>query len=109
MKYFFYKASFVSFVLLNADFGKNTQKILAHKAFTQKGEFMYGRVKPGCFTDKWHKSMMKSFSLKWVLFPMYFYTLILGKILQKFWHVQCLHKMENLCMERVKPGRFFYK
>ena len=52
MKYFFYKASFVSFVLLNADFGKNTQKILAHKAFTQKGEFMYGRVKPGCFTDK---------------------------------------------------------
>jgi len=34
---------------------------------------------------------------------------ISGKILKKFWHVQFLHKMENLCMGRVKPGRFVDK
>jgi len=43
-----------------------------------------------------------------VLFLKYFYTLISGKILQKIWNVQFLHKMENLCMERVKPGRFYW-
>jgi len=37
---------------------------------------------------------------------MYFDTLISEKILKKFWHVQFSHKMENLCMERVKPGCF---
>jgi len=40
---------------------------------------------------------------------MYFYTLISGKILKKFWHVQFLHKIKNLYMERVKPGRFIDK
>jgi len=36
----------------------------------------------------------------------YCYMLISGKILNKFWHEQFLHKMENLCMERVMPGCF---
>jgi len=34
MKPFFFKVSFISHVLLYADFGKNTQKILARKVFT---------------------------------------------------------------------------
>jgi len=32
---------FVSYVLLYADFGKNTQKVLARTVFTQNGEFTY--------------------------------------------------------------------
>jgi len=43
MKSFFFKVSFVSDVLLYADFGKNTKKFLAHTDFTQNGEFMYGK------------------------------------------------------------------
>src|SRR6218665_2093479 len=35
---------------------------------------------------------------------MYFDTLISGKILRMF-----LHKMENLCMDRVKPGCYIEK
>jgi len=36
--------SFVSYVLLYADFGKNTQQILSRTVFfTQNGEFMYGK------------------------------------------------------------------
>jgi len=34
MKYIFFKVSVVSFVFLYADFGENTQKILARKVFT---------------------------------------------------------------------------
>jgi len=58
--------SVISYVLLYADFGKNTYKILACTVFTQNGEFMYGmeRVKPGRFIDKQHRSMMKSFFFK---------------------------------------------
>ena len=41
------------------------------------------------------------FSLKWVLFLMYFYTLISGKIIKTFWQAQFLHTMENLCLERL--------
>ena len=40
---FFFKVSVVSYVFLYADFGKNTQKILAHTVFTQNGEFMNGK------------------------------------------------------------------
>ena len=40
---FFFKVSFVSYVTLYADIGKNTQKILARAVFTQNGEFMYGK------------------------------------------------------------------
>jgi len=32
-----------SYVLLYADFGENTQTILARTVFTQNGEFMYGK------------------------------------------------------------------
>jgi len=42
MKSFFFKVSFVSYVFLYTDFGKNTQEILARTAFTQNGEFMNG-------------------------------------------------------------------
>jgi len=53
---------------------------------------------------------MKSFFFKVrVASLMYFYTLISGKILKTFWHIQFLQKMENLCMDRVKPGRFIYE
>jgi len=34
MKSFFFKVSLVSYVLLYADYGKNTQKILAQEVFT---------------------------------------------------------------------------
>jgi len=53
MKSFFFKVSVLSYVILYADFEKNTQKILARR------------------------------------------------------DLQFLHKMENLCMERVKPGCFY--
>jgi len=43
MKSFFSKVSFVSYVFLYADFGKNIQKILARTVFTQIGEFLYGK------------------------------------------------------------------
>jgi len=43
IKSFFFKVSFVSYVLLYADFGKNTQKFMARTVFTQNGEFMYGK------------------------------------------------------------------
>jgi len=42
MKSFFFKVSFVSYVILYADVGKNTQKILARIVFTKNGEFLYG-------------------------------------------------------------------
>jgi len=82
LKSFFFKVSVVSYVFLYADFGKKPQKILARTDFTQNGGFMYERVKPGCFIDKQHRSMMKSFFFKVSLFLMYFYTLILEKILK---------------------------
>jgi len=44
--------SVVSYVFLYADFGKNTQTILARTVFTQNREFIYGKVRPGCFIDK---------------------------------------------------------
>src|SRR6218665_3838786 len=64
----------------------------------------------GRFIDKSYRSMMKSFFFK-VGFVSYvfLYTLISGKILKQFWHVQFLHKMENLCLERVNPGCFIDK
>src|SRR6218665_626400 len=40
---FFFKVRVVSYVFPYADFGKNTQKILARTVFTQNGEFMYGK------------------------------------------------------------------
>ena len=43
MKSFFFKVSFVSYLHLYADFGKNTLKILARTVFTQNKEFMYGK------------------------------------------------------------------
>jgi len=43
MTFFFFKVSFVSYVFLYTDFGKNTQKILARTFLTQNGEFMYGK------------------------------------------------------------------
>jgi len=53
MKSFFFKVRVVSCVdiFLYADFGKNTQKILARAVFTQNGEFSLftERVKPGRF------------------------------------------------------------
>jgi len=49
MKSFFFKVSVVSYVFLYADFGKNTQKIMARTIFTQNEEFMYGK---GRFIDK---------------------------------------------------------
>jgi len=48
MTSFFSKVSFVSYVFLYADFGKNTQKILEHKMENLCME----RVKPGRFVDK---------------------------------------------------------
>ena len=37
----FFKVSVVAYVFLYADFGRNTQKILARTVFTENGEFMY--------------------------------------------------------------------
>jgi len=64
------------------------------------------RVKPGCFIDKQDRSMMKSFFFKVSFISYVLFCADFGKNTQKIWHVQFLHKMENLCMERVKPGRF---
>ena len=41
MKSFFFNVGVISYVLLYADIGKNTQKILTRTVFTQNGEFMY--------------------------------------------------------------------
>jgi len=43
---FFFKVSVISFVFLNADFGKNILKILARTVFIQNENFCMERVKP---------------------------------------------------------------
>ena len=53
MKSFFFKVRVVSCVFLYADFGENTQKILARTDFTQKENLRMERVKPDCFIDKY--------------------------------------------------------
>jgi len=50
--------------------------------------------------------MMKSFFFKVSFVSYVFLNTDFGENIQKFWHIQILHKMKNLCMERVKPGRF---
>ena len=52
MTYFFFKVSVVSYVILYADFGKNTEKILAHTVFTQIVNLCMEIVKPGRFIEK---------------------------------------------------------
>jgi len=44
--------SVVSYVFLDANFGKNTQKIMALTVFTQIENFCMKKVKPGRFIDK---------------------------------------------------------
>jgi len=44
--------SAVPYVFLYADFRKNTQKILAHKDFTQIENLRMERVKPGRFINE---------------------------------------------------------
>jgi len=43
MKSFFFKVSFISYVVLYTDSGKILKKILARTGFTQNEEYMYGK------------------------------------------------------------------
>jgi len=49
---------------------------------------------------------MKSFFFKVSFVSYVFLYTDFGENTQKCWDVQFLHKMENLCMERVTPGCF---
>jgi len=49
--------------------------------------------------------MVKSFFFKVSFVSYVFLYTDFWKNIQKFWHLQFVHKMENLCMKRVKPGR----